>query len=780
MMENNDISKRFKQVSPHQDLYNLLNEVPVKSNKINRNLNILSDQKKKLAEILVITSYPPRVCGIASYSQDLVKSLNLKFNKSFSIKICALNSGKADYNYPEEVRYILNTSAPSEYSKLAAVINAEEHIKIVFIQHEFGFFQWQEQSFLKFLFALTKPVVITFHTVLPHPNELLRLKVRSIVASCQSIVVMTQTSANILMSEYGISEHKIAVIAHGTHLVPYHDEALLKLKNGLTGKKVLSTFGLLSSGKSIETTLDALPAIIEVCPEVVFLIIGKTHPEVIKNDSEKYRESLELKVVQNSLQNHVIFINNYVPLSELLEYLQLTDIYLFTTNDPNQAVSGTFAYAMSCACPIISTPIPHAKEVLTEDTGIIIDFKNSNQLAHAVIKLIKDEPLRKKISSNTLQKIISSAWENSAVEHARLFESTDPINIKLQYNRPKINLNHIRLMTTSKAMIQFSKGNQPDLSSGYTLDDNARALVGMCMFYKLEHSADTLASINKYFNFIKFCQQPEGNFLNYVDKFSSFTIQNSKTNLDDSNGRAIWALGYLFSNIEVLPERILNEAEKIIQNALPHLMEIHSPRSMAFIIKGLYFFNRSKKSVEVDNLIILLANRLVQMYKHVSNRDWNWFEDYLTYANSVLPEAMVYAWMQSGDSIYKEIALSSFDFLLEHTFNENGIEVISNKTWLQKGAMAEPYGEQPIDVAYTLMTLSTFYDAFNIPMYRRKMEIAFSWFLGKNRLHQIVYNPCTGGCYDGLEKAQVNMNQGAESTLSYLMARLTMENYQPF
>lgn len=777
-MENKNISKQLDQVAPNYDMFGWLNEAPVKSIISKRNLNFLSDQKKKLAEVLVITSYPPRVCGIASYSQDLVQSLNLKFSKSFSIKICALNSGKANYEYPKEVKYILNTSVPSEYTQLAAAINSDNPIKIVFIQHEFGFFKWQEQSFLKFLFALTKPVVITFHTVLPRPNELLRLKVRSIVASCQSIVVMTQTSANILIKEYGINKHKIAVIAHGTHLVPYFDEAILKLKNGLTGKKVLSTFGLLSSGKSIETTLDALPAIIEECPEVVFLIIGKTHPEVIKHEGEKYRESLELKVVQNSLQNHVIFINNYVPLPELLEYLQLTDIYLFTTNDPNQAVSGTFAYAMSCACPIISTPIPHAKEVLTEDTGIIIDFKNSADLASAAIKLLKDEPLRKKISSNTLQKIISSAWENSAVEHARLFELTDPINIDLEYNLPKINLDHIKLMTTAKAMIQFSKGNQPDLSSGYTLDDNARALLGMCMLYKLEHSAETLSYINKYFNFIKFCQQPEGNFLNYVDNFSSFTNQNSKTNLDDSNGRAIWALGYLFSKIDVLPERLLVEAGIIIRKALPHLMEIHSPRSMAFTIKGLYFYNNSIKSVEVNNLIILLANRLVQMYKHVSNREWNWFEDYLTYANSVLPEAMVYAWLQSGDKTYKEIALSTFDFLLEHTFNENGIEVISNKTWLQKGATPESYGEQPIDVAYTLMTLSTFYDAFNIPMYRRKMVTAFSWFLGKNRLHQIVYNPCTGGCYDGLEETQVNMNQGAESTLSYLMARLTMENYQ--
>ena len=222
------------------------------------------------------------------------------------------------------------------------------------------------------------------------------------------------------MNDYGIPKHEISVIAHGTHLVQHLNEKILKKKYGLMDRKVLTTFGLLSSGKSIETTLEALPSIIEQCPEVMFLIIGKTHPEVIKSEGEKYRESLEQMVKQYALQDHVIFVNKYLAFPELLEYLQLTDIYLFTTNDPNQAVSGTFAYAMSCACPIISTPIPHAKEVLTKDTGIIFDFQNSHQLADAVIRLLNDEPLRKNMGLNTLQKIVSTAWENSAVAHANV------------------------------------------------------------------------------------------------------------------------------------------------------------------------------------------------------------------------------------------------------------------------------------------------------------------------------------------------------------------------
>ena len=305
----------------------------------------------------------------------------------------------------------------------------------------------------------------------------------------------------------------------------------------------------------------------------------------------------------------------------LLEYLQLTDIYLFTTNDPNQAVSGTFSYAMSCACPIISTPIPHAREVLTEDTGIIFDFRNSQQLADGVIRLLNDEPLRRNISSNTLQKIVSTAWENSAVAHAMLFEKMTCSKIAIRYNLPAINLNHLKQMTTHTGIIQFSKINQPDIDSGYTLDDNARALIAMCMHYKLTGDEKDLDYIQKYFRFIKHCQQPDGDFLNYVDKDNKFTDQNKTVNLDDANGRAVWALGYVISLMGLLPYEIISEAITIIEKSLLRIGTVHSTRAMAFAIKGIYYYYSAIKSPKSLVLIKTFANRLVQMYRHESNAD---------------------------------------------------------------------------------------------------------------------------------------------------------------
>jgi len=758
-----------------------------------------TDAPVTLPGILFITSYPPRECGIATYSQDLMKAMTNKFKDSFSMMVCALESGNHVHDYPEEVKYTLDTGNPDQYLELARSINANKSIQSVVLQHEFGFFQQAGTNvLLQFLCTLSKPTILVFHTVLPNPNGDLKWEVQRIVAACDSIIVMTQNAAQILVEDYQVAPHKIEVIAHGTHLVPHLNKGILKEKYGLSGKKVLATFGLLGSGKAIETTLNALPAVIAEHPDTIFLLIGKTHPGVVKAEGETYRTMLEEKVMALQLQHHVRFINRYLPLADLLEYLQLTDIYLFTSKDPNQAVSGTFSYALSCGCPIISTPIPHAKEVLNPNNGIIIEFQSSTQLAAAVNRLMSDDHLRNAFISNTLQQILPTAWENSAIAHAKLLQKvggqvppvTKPAvpphrftteaptrHISLQYRRPEINLEHVKKMTTEFGMLQFSIINQPDMNSGYTLDDNARALIALVMHY--EHSQDPadLPYIETYLNFIRFCQLPAGDFENYVDIEGQFTAQNRETNLSDSNGRALWALGFLVSKSAILPSHLVETASTLLEQSTSWLATTHSTRSMAFAIKGLYLYNQHHHSASITAHITTLANRLVQMYLHESEPEWQWFEAYMTYGNAILPEALLCAYQETGSPLYQEIARQSFDFLLTVTFKGTEINVISNQSWLQKGATPAKYGEQPIDVAYTILALERFYAVFEEKQYAQKMTAAFNWFLGKNHLHQIVYNPCTGGCYDGLEQYHVNLNQGAESTLSYLMARLVLAKF---
>jgi hypothetical protein len=441
-------------------------------------------------------------------------------------------------------------------------------------------------------------------------------------------------------------------------------------------------------------------------------------------------------------------------------------------------VSGTFSYAISCGCPIISTPIPHAVEVLKNGAGVIVDFQDPAQLSKEINKLLRNKNLRNQISSNGLHDMAPTAWENAAIAHALMFKSIAIQKLNLNYKKPDFNIDYLNKLTTDFGMIQFSVINEPDINSGYTLDDNARALVAMCMHYQKTKDINDLRLIKIYFYFITFCLQDNTRFLNYVDENKNFTSQNYETNLEDSNGRAIWALGYFISLEELMPIDMIIEAEITMDFALINVLEIHSSRAMAFIIKGLYYKNQKNKDLEDVILISQLANRLVQMYIHESEEDWNWFEAYLTYGNSILPEAILCAYLVTKEPVYRDIAKSSFDFLNSKIFSKNAIHVISNKGWLNKGEEHENEnkgGEQAIDVAYTIMALEKFSGVFKNEDYLEKMEIAFSWFLGNNHLHQIIYNPCTGGCYDGLEDNYININQGAESTVSYLMARLTFE-----
>lgn len=753
-----------------------LNESDLMKFIANSKYELVPALERQLPEIVFISSYPPRECGIATYTQDLKNAIQEKFGNSFSLKICALETTEADYEYPKEVKYRINTQLEAHFTALSTKINADKNIAMVFLQHEFGLFGGiYGEHLLKFMKFLKRPVATTFHSVLPNPDQKLKKVVRKIADYSSFLVVMTSISKSILIRDYGIAERKITVISHGTHLVASFDDLQYKIKNLFSDRIVLTTFGLLNQGKSIETALEALPQIIKKFPNVIYLIIGKTHPEVLKWEGEKYRNFLYEKVQELHLENNVRFINKYLSLEELMDYLQRTKIYLFTSKDPNQAVSGTLAYAMACGCPVIATPIPHAKEFLN-GAGVNYDFQNANQLAQKTIELLNNPKLLKEMRLNALHKISPTSWQNSAIAHIDLVKNnSNKLKIELQYEIPEISLNHIKRMTTEDGLIQFSAIATPNIQSGYTLDDNARALIAVTKHYQLTNDETDLELIDIYLKFILLCQQENGSFLNYVDKDGNFTPNNSNENLEDANGRAIWALGEFISLKEIIPNNLIRKAKFSIEKALINIHKFRSPRAVSFAIKGLYFYNLDTQSPRINYIITSLADNLVSKYRGISDKKWKWFEDYLTYANSILPEAMLFAGLSTGSELYKNIAKTSFDFLLDLTFKEDQIKVISNQGWYHRGKVVNQFGEQPIDVAYTILALQTFYQVYEDENYKEKMKIAFDWFLGKNHLRQIVYNPKTGGCYDGLEENHINLNQGAESTISYLLSRLALE-----
>jgi len=729
------------------------------------------------SKLVFVTTYPPRECGIATFTSDLIHAIQNKMDDSIAIEVCALENGRQELEYPEEVKYVLDTTQKESYVEVAEKINADQQVKAVMIEHEFGLYSGEYGDYLfHLLVVLEKPFILTFHTVLPNPDEKRLQIVKALASKAKRILVMTQHSKELLLADYHLAKKKVKVVPHGTHLVLWKRKETAKERFGISHRPVLATFGLLGRNKSIETAIDALAEIRKKFPDIIYLVLGKTHPGLVQYEGEAYREFLEEKVRQLGLENNVQFVNHFLELDELLDYLSITDIYLFTSKDPNQAVSGTFAYAMSSACPIIATPIPHAKELLDDDTGILVDFENPAQLAEATIKLLGNDRLRKRMGRDAFHKTRFTIWENVANETMALFRPFIE-HSNFRYRIPPINLKHVQHMTTDRGFIQFSDIDVADLESGYTLDDNARALIALIRHYEITGEVSDHKLIETYLDYIVYCQKKNGAFINYVNYDGSIHLRNNAENLDDANGRAVWALGYFLSK-DGFNKRFTDKAELCMQKALPELQNIRSPRSMAFIIKGLYYYNLRKDDQNIVVLIKTLSERLLDNFNKVADKNWHWFEEYLTYANALLPEAMLFAWKATGNISYHIIAKATFDFLLSKIFRNGQIRVISNNGWFHKRREArEGFGEQPIDVAYTIMALDLFYKELGESQYLNKLNIAFDWFLGLNHLNQIVYNPVTGGCYDGLEQYSVNLNQGAESTISYLLARLTLEGY---
>lgn len=733
-------------------------------------------------KMLLVSSYPSRECGLATFSNDIVNAVANVFGDTLPIEVCALENEGQQFEYSDEVKYTLSTSNIDDYRHIAEKINDRNDIGLVCIQHEFGLFGGEFGDYiLSFILALNKPIVTVFHTVLPNPDQKRQKVVHAIADLSDRIVVLTKNSQNILTFDYQVGQSKILVIPHGNHTVLWEQKEKLKTEFNFSDRIVMSTFGLISENKGIETVLYALPEIVSCYPEVVYLVIGKTHPEILRREGEKYRDSLIEIVKKQNLENNVIFVNEYLELKELLDYLTLSEIYLFSSKDPNQAVSGTFAYAMSCGCAVISTPIPHAKEALHKENGILLNnFDQSDEFQNAIFRLIKDNETRIAMGKNAFAASSATSWKNIAIQYRLLFDQLTNREDDLKFNFPPIKLDHIKNLTTDQGILQFSKFSQPDPESGYTLDDNARALINMVLYNKVYPNKNCLELANTYLNFIEGIQEEDGWFNNYKDFEGQLTPQNKEVNLEDANGRALWSLGTVISHRDTLPLEMISRAVQCWDKAIRKLDTIKSPRAIAYGIKGLYHYYLTYKNEDIKMAIERLADELLRHYDIHSEENWCWYEDYMTYANNVLPEAMMHSYLATGEEKYKKIAIITFDFLLSHYFMKGQLKVISNRGWFKKENERFFYGEQPIEVATTIIALDLFYEITKNKKYKDQLQLAFVWFLGNNHLKQIMYNPENGASYDGLEDTHVNINQGAESTLCFFKARLIMEKYSEY
>jgi glycosyltransferase involved in cell wall biosynthesis len=726
--------------------------------------------KEKPSWILFMSSFPPRECGIATFTKALTTAIENKFPK-IKTKILALNrNGINIYNYPENVLFSINDSDVQEYINAAKRINSVDSIKLVNIQHEFGIYGGKYGNYLiPFLEVLEKPVVITLHSVLPNPDEKLKNVVISLAKKATSIVVMTDKAIEILRKDYGIKTD-IVLIPHGIPDVEFTPAEKEKKRIGLQNRFILSSFGLVGPSKGYEYVIQGLPEVVKKFPNLLYIIAGETHPIIRKKEGEKYRNLLEKMIKKLGLKDNVKFYNKYMRLDEIIKYLQLSDIYISSGTDPNQITSGTLAYAMGVGKAVISTPFLHAKDILKKERGLLAKFKNPESYSKAIIKLLTNPELRHKIEKNAYKYTRHMTWPNVAVAYMNVYNRYIGIFEHYDEDLPRIKLDHLQRLTDSFGIIQFAKKIKPDTDSGYTLDDNARAMIVAAMHYNIFRDATKLQLIKIYLDFIKYVQQNDGTMYNYV--LYDRTI-NYKNWTDDAHGRALWALGYLTS-VEAIPEELKQEAALIFSNGLKIINKLEAPRCKAFAILGLHFFNLTYHSKENKIIIQKLADHIVKLYEECSSEEWQWFEKNLTYCNSKLPEALFYAYLATRNEKYLEVAKATLKFLISTTTLNDRYAPIGNKGWYEQHNHKAYFDQQPVDTASMVQTLMLAHTVTKREKYMRYALITFGWFLGHNALNLKVYDESSGGCFDGVRQTSVNQNQGAESTISYLIARLTL------
>ena len=715
--------------------------------------------------IVFLSTYPPRECGIATFAQDLLHSSQKIQGFKFCYKVAAFNLSPLDtYKYPREVEWEIDENSKKNYLNLAKTVNEDINISGIILQHEYGIFGGMEgKKILYFLENCKKPILVTLHTTLPNPSPKMKEVTERIVELASNIVVLTKNSKKIIEKIYPKSNGKIFIIPHGIHSIKFSSQKEFKTKLELDNRIVLSTFGLLSRNKGIKYVIKALPDVIKKYPSIIYLILGETHPVIRRNEGEKYRLELAHLVTTLGLEKHVKFYDQYLNLSDLLEFLQATDIYISTSINPNQAVSGTLSYALGAGRPVISTDFIQAKEIMTHDIGRLVPIKDSPALTLALLDLLSDQEKLKYMARNAYDKTRPMLWSNVAEKYTNLLARTIV---------PPINLHHLYEMTDHVGLFQFAKFTVPNKDSGYTLDDNARALIACSWLMKQKYSKKIQALINIYITFIKKCQYQDGTFTNYIGfKDNSPTDQNNQEDLSDPQSRALWALSEIMNN-QVLSLGVRDQTKKMYLLSLEKGSKFIHLRAKAFAIKSFAL----ALNVLPDHQKILLeymkkyADSLIAALKENSFKSWIWFEKDLNYSNALLSESLFIAGNHLNDYIYTNKGIQSLNFLISKTFSPDMYMPIGHSQWYKNNKKRSQYDQQAEDPASMILALSTAYKNTHNEEYKNLAKKCFSWFLGNNSLNKSLYDEKTGGCYDGLHPDRVNLNQGAESLVSYLMS----------
>ncbi len=739
--------------------------------------------------IAVVGNYLPRQCGIATFTTDLCTALAEEYGgaRLFAIPV---NDPDADYDYPDRVRLEIDQDDRESYIRAAEFLNFNGN-DLVCLQHEYGIFGGVAGEFiLSLLRKLTMPLVTTLHTVLREPDLHQRAVLEEIAERSDRLVVMSELAVTLLQDVYKVPGGKIDLIPHGVPDLPFTDPSYFKDLFHTEGKPTLLTFGLLSPNKGIETVIRALPAILARHPQVMHIVSGATHPQIRRREGERYRDGLQAQAEALGVASHILFNNRFVSQEELISHIGAADIYITPYRHEAQVVSGTLAIALGAGKAIISTPYWHAKELLADARGILVPFDNPAAMAEATIRLLDNDAERHSMRKRAYLYARNTTWQKTAQAYMASFQRARTERIlrpkpALQDLReltptrelPVLKTSHLWSLTDDTGILQHAIFSVPNCQEGYTTDDNARALITATMLRNPSaFGGDFIDSLSRrYLGFLAFAfNRSLGRFRNFLAYDRQWQ---EEAGSEDSHGRALWALGTVLGHCQ--DEGMRGTAGVLFEAGVPAVLNFTSPRAWAFALLGTQgYLDRFPGDRTIQGVRNLLANRLLDIYERTHTEEWQWFEASLSYSNARLSQAILLAGWKSGNKRMTDIGLESLRWLLaqQHRDDPHVFVPIGSGGFFTAGSAKARFDQQPVEASATIAACLQASRITGDNWFGEEAWIAFRWFLGENDLQVPLYDDATGGCRDGLHPDRVNENQGAESTLSFLMALLDMRS----
>ena len=743
------------------------------------------------SRVAVIGNYLPRRCGIATFTTDLCDAIHAEYGATELLAL-PVNDIPEGYSYPPRIRFELAQDELACYRQAADFLNFS-NIDLVCLQHEYGIFGGSAGGhILELLRRLHMPVVTTLHTVLREPDPDQRAVMEEIAALSDRLIVMSRQSSDILQEVFRVPVSKIDLIPHGIPDLPFTDPTFYKDKFGTEGKDVLLTFGLLSPNKGVENVIQALPAILARHSNVVYMISGVTHPHILRREGDHYRNYLQKLAKDLGVEDKVIFRNRFVSPEELVELIGAADIYITPYKHKGQVVSGTLAYALSAGKAIISTPYLHAIELLDDERGVLVPFDDPQAIAEKTIELLDNGTARHAMRKRAYLYARDMVWDRVAQQYMGSFERV--YNERLRKPRatfsaqntekaldrlPSIKLDHLHRMTDHTGIVEHAVFVVPNYPEGYSTDDNARALIVAILLEELRCCTPTgsldLAARYLAFLWLAFDQTNKRfrNCLSYERQWQE------AVGSEDSHGRALWGLGTVLGRSKDAGLR--GAAGRLFELAVPAAVEFKSPRACAFALLGLQEYLESFPGDRAAlNAADTLADRLLESYRANSSPDWKWFESVLSYSNARLPQALIRAGARNANEVMVAAGLEALDWLtlVQRCEVKGHFVPIGSHGFYSKKTEKGRFDQQPIEACAAVSACLQAYRATGKGRWRKDAWAAFNWFLGDNDLQIALYDPTTGGCRDGLHPDRANENQGAESTLSFLMALLEMRKLE--